>query len=229
MNTKTRARTSGVMGFCETAAMVEAGQIQSTTTPEGWHALCHFTSVEANARVTVCTCSCHEGKVRCTDCGLVATTEDEVVGADSRCVDRETCGSRLKARLDTNAARIGYKARQAKAGGKGASPARKKTGRCEHCGQATSGGRFAMGHDAKLKYGLQGKLKSNLHGTYVADDVGELVADTAELIARNWMPPELAERLVWMDDAKKLAAEEGFLGRRVAARVSVFPITVGSE
>lgn len=52
-----------------------------------------------------------------------------------------------------------------------------KGGRCEHCGAVTAGGRFAPGHDAKLKSELA-------HHAVKGDDPGAW----AEIILRGWEP-----------------------------------------
>ena len=219
MNTKVRTGPV-IFGQCQTARLIEEGKVNSTVSAQGWHDLCRGATVGRNARVTACECDCHEGQVRCTDCGLV-TLEADVVGADNRCVDREACSGRLQARLDANPAMAGIRARRAETTRKEASrgPSKPKTGRCEHCGAPTSGGRFAMGHDAKLKYGLQGNLKGWLKGHFDGE-LGGLEDDATELYTRNWMPPEVESRLPegFVAKAKSKVSTE-FVAARNRARM----------
>lgn len=183
-----------LLGQCHSASLIEGGSIRSTTPASEWHALCGGTKVGANARVFVCECTCHAGQVRCVDCGLVTLDTEAVVAqaGQLRCVDREACVGRLKARMDANPALAGARARRAETAARKASggKSKPKTGRCEHCGGPTGGGRFQPGHDAKLKSDLAGALKGWLKGHFEGDPRA-LVPDAVELTARGWMPDSL--------------------------------------
>lgn len=63
------------------------------------------------------------------------------------------------------------------------------SGRCEHCGDPTKGGRFVAGHDAKLK----GLLKKQA-------ELGQLDA-IVELLARDWPTGSLKVDLDTMAEA----------------------------
>lgn len=89
-------------------------------------------------------------------------------------------------------------------------PAGEKRGRCEHCG-APTGGRFAVGHDAKLK----SELTSLGHGGDADAWAEMLVRDWARLVDRHkWPKPPVVAA------AEKLAFDEGqfLVARRNKAR-----------
>ncbi len=213
-------RGPDIFGQCRTAALVEAGAVRSTTTVAEWHALCRGATVGRNARVSTCECPCHAGQARCVDCGA-STTEDFIIDSNGRCIDREACVGRLKARMDANPVLAGVRARRADVARTQASrgPSKPKVGRCEHCGEPTGGGRFLPGHDAKLKGKLIGNLRGYLKGHYDGD-LNPLVLDAAELYARNWMPPALEADLgvQFTADAAQVADQPGFVAARTEAR-----------
>lgn len=184
--------------------------------------------------LTVCDCSCHNHRRgsnghnprRCVQCG---STE----GLDldrGRCVDAHACAERLRdiiandglwqrlqvakqrgaeARREANAARAlarGDDVVQRKPRG----PGRPTSGRCEHCGEPTKGGRFVAGHDAKLK----GDLKR-------AAEAGDDDA-IVELLCRSWpvhtlkVEPERLQAATLRADG---VAGAEFIAARVAARL----------
>lgn len=76
---------------------------------------------------------------------------------------------------------------------------RPKVGRCEFSGEATKGGRFLSGNDARLKSVLKKRAETG--------DVEAL----AELLARNWPYPETTKTL--FNKADKMATVEWLAGR----------------
>lgn len=185
------------MGSCDTAALVTSGVVRSTTSAEDWHAECAGAVVSLNGSETRCTCECHVGvelvpldlRRICIDCGDEGERDKSVRDGRRTCVDRDACAetqqvkaaadprfaSMLAARESTATMRFTRREEEA------ARPpgTNRKGGRCEHCGQLTAGGRFAPGHDAKLK--------SELTAAARADDPD--AEALAELYVRKWPAP----------------------------------------
>lgn len=88
-------------------------------------------------------------------------------------------------------------------------PARPTSGRCEHCGEPTKGGRFVAGHDAKLK----GDLKR-------AAESGHLES-LIELLVRNWPVHTVKVKPAFMKRAELAHVEVGatWLADVVAGRI----------
>lgn len=155
-----------LFGFCETARAIEAGRVASTTPSEVWHSKC----VGSGRSGETCTCPCHSnGEGRCLDCGA------PVVGR-ATCADRDACRGRAETDEVLALRRLRAESRAARIAAHGERRSRGAGGRCEHCGVPTAGGRFAPGHDAKLKGAL-----------IRAADQGDIEA-CAELMLRNWTP-----------------------------------------
>jgi hypothetical protein len=51
-----------MFGHCETALLVEAKSVSSTTSPEKFHGQCPGGLTRPNGKVVYCDCHCHEGQ-----------------------------------------------------------------------------------------------------------------------------------------------------------------------
>jgi hypothetical protein len=121
-------------------------------TQDGFHRMCPGLCIESVGKVEKCECECH---------GEIEYDPAEALHAEvllPRAVSVSPGGglARHKDSVRTRSA---------------------PTGRCEHCGVPT-GGRFAPGHDAKLK------------STLVAGARQGNFKDVAELVLRGWPIPE---------------------------------------
>lgn len=198
-------------GFCDTAKRVEAGTIQSTTTPKGWHDMC---------RGGRCACGCSEGKAQCAECGGRIPPEE-----GTECADTKECQARQRrqeeaARRSKEMAQMREQIRKERS--KAAldengqpKPPRPKAepklpGRCEHCGDTTKGGRFVAGHDAKLKGIL---IKEARGGKGKA-----AVEACAEILVRNWPCKDVDAGV--MEKAQAIIdGDPGWLQARVIKRI----------
>lgn len=136
-----------------------------TITPEGvdkFHALCPGMCIEVPSRVVTCECECHAAGHQYDPTEAIAR---EVVLPPAVTV---LVGEPGGAEKDHREGRVG--------------PRAAPSGRCEHCG-APTGGRFAPGHDAKLKSDL---WKGAAAGSY---------KDYAELVLRGWVEKTKSDRL----------------------------------
>ena len=183
------------MGSCSSAALVESGVVSSTTDAAGWHALCPVTTWGERGRLHRCSCSCHDDHNACTLCHC-SGDEFELDPVTRQCADRESCTERNAARIAAHPKIQRYREldrltaerraeeealltpeeRQARVDRKRSGRATPGGGRCQHCGEATRGGLFLAGHDAKLK--------GELMRAGQAGDVDAIV----ELHARGWFP-----------------------------------------
>lgn len=211
-----------IFGDCGVATAVAARQMASEMTAAQWHANCHGAIMNTRGEVTRCDCECHPADLEpynlgniCTHCGDDKRdkhqTEDGL-----RCNNTEACEFRFEELMESNPSfrqqieiareTANQKVEERKAESTKPHTAKRKGGRCEHCGKLTAGGRFAPGHDAKLK----SELTADCHA-----DIEAL----AELIVRGWphnhvMPDdlELAGQIATADDM------EVWFAARVAAR-----------
>lgn len=184
-----------LMGSCSVAAQIEEGVVSSKLTAEEWHAECLGATVGVSGRTTRCSCECHPAdlipidyRAVCARCGDDSDRPKEAVENRRVCVDLAQCEADREARAATDPRWRGIVeeekrvvARQAaEHQTEAAKPAgtKRRGGWCEHCGQATAGGRFAPGHDAKLKSEL----------TNAAIDADDPEA-YAELLVRKWPVP----------------------------------------
>lgn len=170
--TKQRVKAPERMsGFCSTEQLALEGRLRSTTAPEGWHRLC---------RAANCSCPNHDGEARCRHCGESLGTE----GAEE-CANQAACADRVKRQLLAHpkhaqieeARKHAEKARADKPKGDRA----RGSGRCEHCGGPTAGGKFQMGHDMKLKGHLFRIARGQTNARFDAQ-----VAAAAEIMLRKW-------------------------------------------
>lgn len=165
----------------------------------GHHGSCPGAVRNARPGGRLVKCYCCSREPYCVDC---RATED-VSAVDWACLDRLACASRVADRLATNplhqqlqacrsesaerARRIRLAAEAIKRGvpadeideferpeEKKPRPPRLSVGVCECCGEATRGGRFLPGHDARLKSKLRAAAKT-----------GDVEAAT-ELESRGW-------------------------------------------
>lgn len=183
--------------FCQHAEDIEEGvkpvtvsSKQETMDAEFWHLKCPIATVQG-ARLTLCASDWHHHHARCWVCHGRVADGVELDPERRNCVDLPACAERAKIRLE---AHPGYdrwrqfketvaerQAAEAAANGhqpKKRTPSNRPTsGRCEHCGEPTKGGRFVAGHDAKLK------------GQLIREAGEGSVAAVAEAMARNWYKP----------------------------------------
>lgn len=168
--------------YCHNAELVLAGVLNSTVSPDVFHDKCPG-AVAAPDGVYLCSCECHAGKRHCLTCGVESTELNEF----GHCIDDAGCADRLHHSLledprwqAIQAAKEAAAAARAEEAPERAEKARqrrestKAPRRCAHCGEATKGGLFVMGHDMKLKGAL---LRAARDG-----DVDAM----AEFILRGW-------------------------------------------
>lgn len=187
-------------GACRTAAMVDAGEVQSSLTGAEWHAKCGIAAMtpgdtpskKGQPRIPEllrCSCSCVDDDPRCRIC---KTNDVELDPELHQCADEIACHGRVEAKLEASPRHHQYRQIQLEAAAarreartdEDGEPVRRQRerkvdpmgGRCNHCGEPTKGGRFVAGHDAKLK----GDLKR----AAIAGEVDALV----EILARGWLP-----------------------------------------
>ena len=137
ITTKTEKQSKHPCGFCSTGNR---------------HDLCPGGILNGNqTEVYLCGCTEHEPVVRCLECNN--RTPGEVSRETWTCTDAEACAQkREKRRREADEALFGGRAptkvseareRAPKA------PAKAKGGQCLCCGEATKGGLFLPGHDAR--------------------------------------------------------------------------------
>lgn len=145
--------------------------------------------------VIQCYCEICEPPLRCLDCGNQFSSE--VIPQLWRCFDPVTCRGRIELRLKesrlwrmiqeckTDAALVRRSSRETRVqikiqvvdepADRAMSPvSRPSSGQCECCGAATKGGKFAPGHDARLKSKLRKASKDGDKAAY------------KELVERGW-------------------------------------------
>lgn len=169
--------TKYISGHCILEKEARAGIIK-TSDAERFHRQCRNNDGK-------CHCPHHsDNEQDCKFCGTM------VVGAD-QCSDKEACearmskrleGQRRTAELEEMSTRSKEKTNVAK---REARP--KGSGRCEHCGEPTSGGKFKMGHDMKLK----GELFRAVRNAQTPQERARSVHALAELMIRGWVPKDL--------------------------------------
>jgi hypothetical protein len=177
--------------FCDTARKIEADVIGSSVDAAGWRDLCPIVVIDGKGTVHRCSDEHHTNHTACTWCGQDGKTELDPVYL--RCVDTNACKvtraervaetKRARKILEWDALTAVEKAKRPDPVDEDGAPkpkrvkgeARPTSGRCHHCGEPTKGGRFVIGHDAKLK----GLLKrAALDGIAMA---------VTEMIARGWL------------------------------------------
>lgn len=204
-----------IHGSCVVAAQVAAGQVNSQTTPEQWHARCkggHHSRrriVEGTGKTAVtriemyadlCDCECHLGRHACLTCGRL---DQELNPVMATCVDEIACHDAYQQRLEADPqwqrlqrfyaeVRAMRKEEQGEAPSRQAAEPRPKTGTCQHCGAPTGGGLFQVGHDAKLKSILTRTVRE-FKDKPTKKARPEAVAALAELMLRRWVPKDLRE------------------------------------
>lgn len=210
------ATTEFLTGWCSSAKLIEEGRMPTTGDPDELRAKCPIVIVGANGIAHRCSDPSHEGvdvSNICKTCGYKSDTGEVT---DYACVETEECTARVRDRLMASPTyRLLQECREASERAnveRNASRPGKAPGRCEHCGEATKGGRFRMGHDAKLKSQLMGSAREGS------------AADLAELLARKWVN----EKWVAVEglpehqkvSALELAARgEDYIESRVLARI----------
>lgn len=201
MTTKTATpRPRNISGFCETAEDIEAGKVRSSSTPEQFRSKC-----------------------RITDCGDICAwraagnpphvdpdpwdvdpkwmEQSAVMDAASKQARAEKAAERAARRTDEDGNPVEIKSR---------GPARPTSGKCEHCGEPTRGGRFVAGHDAKLKGDLlraaqQGDIEAYTemlqrgwskdgHRKTVAAETIEAATNLLDTINGTWLEARVANR-----------------------------------
>ena len=143
---------------CALAAGVESGKVHTYHNPDSLHACCDAPGA--------CTCGCEYSKGRaCRECGR-PRRPGEFDPVALVCIDRADCadyivsswvngrvppqGKAWSQMVAGEGVEVGLLGTSAfSTGGKGR-PRELRGGRCECCGESTRGGRFRMGHDARL-------------------------------------------------------------------------------
>lgn len=177
---------------------------QNVQDPDYWHEMCPIATLQeshlrarANGdpelvpeRITICISDWHHKHARCWVCRGRADDGIELDPERRNCVDLVACSERAQIRLEQHpgyerwkqftAAVDERKAQEAQNGDTKPRAPRKDrptSGRCEHCGEPTKGGRFVAGHDAKLK------------GQLIREAAEGDINAVAEAMARNWYKP----------------------------------------
>lgn len=210
-------------GMCSTAQDLEEDPSSATsqavanggTSVEEWHRLCPIGTLHGG-NLLLCNHEWHEHNPRCWIC---KGATDDLDPFRRNCVDVEACAERSHARLTDDPRFERYRQYHEVAKiEQGLAPKERKptadrptSGRCEHCGEPTKGGKFVVGHDAKLKGIL---LKDGLEGSHEA---------VAELMARGpaWFKkPERFDPGVvrQADELIQSIPTHEFLAQRVAQR-----------
>lgn len=167
-------------GQCGTADDLEAGEISSTTSVDGWHRLCPIAYL-GGGRLTICTHDWHDANPRCRVCRQ--DRHHDYLDGTSACLDRALCFETRETDMATDPRfeRLRAIVARAQVESEGvraerrerreSSPGRPSSGSCHHCGGPTKGGKFIAGHDAKLK------------GELIREATAEAVA---EAMFRGW-------------------------------------------
>ena len=199
--TEVRSVRYTLSAFCHNAEDVEEGLINGDADafrracPIATH-MAAYTRQEQNGRwvdypevLTICAADWHEHHPTCWIC---RSTDVELDPLRRQCVDGAACADRAQARLESDPRwekwrqfrqdaedRIAIEEARTPKIRKPRQPGQERptSGRCEHCGEPTKGGRFVAGHDAKLKGDL---IRAGAEGD---------VAAVAEAMARNWYKP----------------------------------------
>lgn len=135
---KTTKVSKHLCGFCSTG---------------GRHDLCPGGILNGNqTEVLVCPCPCDTPKIKCINCNA----RQDVSPETWTCLDAEECANKVEARRRRAEEEYGKYARAVterkaeNAPEKPAkAPAKPKGGQCLCCGEATKGGLFLPGHDAR--------------------------------------------------------------------------------
>lgn len=221
-------------GFCSAANLIEKGILPSREgDPGALRAKCPGVFI-TNRAVPVlnpkpgqpgtklergplyCCDPSHEGQDLnvCKTCGAIGEMLDPT---EFTCIETEECTARVRERLEGNPTyQLIQEIRSDIAERAEEAPTRdreRKHGRCEHCGEATSGGLFQPGHDAKLKgiliraaeAGDQEALAELIYrGKWLSDKVrrvvgGARVALAEEIAKKTWFDARLQERMARLD------------------------------
>ncbi len=166
---------------------------------------------DTDTRYTTCNCTCHNTQpTRCLRCN---SAEHDL--ATGYCIDTDACDAELERTLNSSELYQQLRAIRAKVRAERAEQeqptrtTRPTTGRCEHCGAPTRGGRFVAGHDAKLK----GELKR-------AAEAGDIDA-LLELHVRNWPTHTIKVDPATMTESLRIldTLPQGWLEQRTATRL----------
>lgn len=230
-------RPPTLWGSCLDAKLIKRSKRPTNGTLEQVHHRCKGHTVSPRGDYGPCGCACHQNgnPPRCLNCGAADTELSINPGPwAGRCIDVEGCNERLQIKLanDPNwqkwketeriAAERNAANRQAQAENseRAERPTRPTSGRCEHCGAPTKGGKFVAGHDAKLK----GLLMREANGT-PDDGWTNHPADAAlELILRGWPTKSCADEGLMRQAQARYDSTTGvelaaWLSQRVQARI----------
>ncbi len=174
---------------------------------------------------SLCECGCHADRLlTCLTCG--GEFELNAVGV---CINPVSCAEHLESVLGNNPNWLKYReirqwAKQERAADvtqverRERQEARPKVGSCHHCGAPTKGGKFVVGHDAKLK----GELVREAQG--LLDEPWAVPVDAVlELLVRGWPTHSIkngpGQKALKTGTSRLDATPSGeFLDRRNAAR-----------
>lgn len=186
-----------------------------------------------NGTIFLCRCGCpRSGVPHCTECWNQVADE---LTEQWHCVDTVACAERAEANLLANPLMVQIRSIQAAHSGpakttvavgttrprhaREVAPAGEPRGICHcGCGDATKGGKFAMGHDARLRSNLA-KIVAT------AGPANDVANALAELIGRGGVWEKAGLKALPYDrsgiagPAREMAALPGFVLGRVVARI----------
>lgn len=203
--TRPTTRPAIVFGGCLDARLI--GDAHAKTHGDG-HNRCKGHTVSPAGDYGPCACACHlnGNPPRCVNCGATASDDIEIICAPGplagRCTDVDGCGERLATKLANDPRYARWKETGRVAAERNAAnratrtlgdddntvrrprgPAHPRVGRCEHCGEPTKGGKFVVGHDAKLKGLLIREANGNPDVDWPQSDP---LGACLELLLRDW-------------------------------------------
>lgn len=201
------------------------------------HELCADSVRNGDGTPLICPCTeggCATRTPRCVEChsteGIDPTTRT--------CIDRNDCADTVVARVESNPVVRRIREIQAIVAAahvhedvvetpKKAEYRSSSGGLCHcGCGEVTKGGRFRMGHDARLRSNLARVVSENPDANAIALALAELIARGGvwEAAGLKALPPT---RTGIAGPARELAAQPGFVAGVVSARLSKTPLVPG--
>lgn len=168
---------------------------------------------DQSKQLYICPCACNQGHTRCTRCGA---RDVEVTAHTSQCIDIDGCDTTLSIKRANNPsyqallkarAKVTNSARPSATEATPRPKANPAGGKCICCGEATRGGLFLPGHDARY-VSAQADAFIEAEG----DAKGALL-DTLEA----QLSPKLMAKFVARVERRSLKAEKVFAKAEVLA------------